>query len=135
MKVITVKSVEENVSIVTDFIDEFLQELSCPKKAQIQINVAIDELFNNVCKYAYGNNVGEVTVSIGKDGDGNVVIVISDKGVPYDPLSAADPDVTLSAEERGLGGLGIFVVKKTMDEFTYNYDNGENKVTIKKKIV
>lgn len=135
MKTITVKSIVENVDIVTDFVDEYLDDLSCPKKAEMQINVAIDELFSNVCKYAYGENVGEVTVSVGLDGEENIVIVLADKGKPYDPTAAPDPDVSLSAEDRMVGGLGLFVVKKTMDELSYRYDNGENKVTIKKKIV
>ena len=102
-------------------------------KAQMQINVAIDELFGNIAKYAYtdGNGLAAVKVDV-QDDPRAAVITFVDSGIPYDPLKKTDPDITLSAEERQIGGLGIFMVKKIMDEIAYEYDDGQNVLTIKK---
>ena len=64
----------------------------------------------------------------------NITFRMSDKGTPFDPLKKPDPDITLSAEEREIGGLGIFITKKTMDTVSYAYENGENILTMIKKI-
>ncbi len=135
MKEITVQAVLQNIEVVTDFINAELELLDCPMKAQIQIDVAIDELFSNIARYAYGDSVGEATVRIGEEEDPRrVVITFIDSGVAFNPLDTADPDTTLSAEERGIGGLGIFMVRKTMDEMDYSYISGQNVLTIKKKL-
>lgn len=135
MQEITVDAVVDNVSVVTEFIDEQLEKLDCPMKAQMQIDVAIDELFSNIAYYAYSPTVGKATVRFEvNDNPLSVAITFLDNGVPYNPLEKTDPDITLSAEEREIGGLGIFMVKKTMDEIDYKYDNGQNILTIKKNI-
>ncbi len=135
MNELTVNATLENIETVTKFVDEQLEELDCPLKAQMQIDVAIDELFGNIAHYAYSPDVGPATVKVGVEKDPMaVVITFIDNGVPYDPLAAADPDTTLSAEDREIGGLGIFLVKKTMDDVVYEYKNGQNILTIKKNI-
>lgn len=135
MKELTVAATVENIEIVTSFVDEQLEELNCPMKAQMQIDIAIDELFGNIAHYAYTPDVGNATVRVEVVEDPlSVVITFIDEGVPYDPLAAADPDVTLSAEERAIGGLGVFMVKKSMDEITYRYENGSNILSIRKKL-
>jgi len=104
-------------------------------KAQMQIDIAIDELFSNIAYYAYNPDVGPATVRVEVVEDPMaVVITFIDNGVPYDPLAREDPDTTLSAEERDLGGLGIYMVKKSMDEVTYEYKDGQNILKIKKNI-
>jgi len=104
-------------------------------KAQAQIDIAIDELFGNIAQYAYNPETGPATVRVEVQEDPMAVIItFIDHGVPYDPLKNEDPDITLSAEERKIGGLGIFMVKKTMDEISYQYKNGQNILTIKKKL-
>ena len=104
-------------------------------KAQMQIDIAIDELFSNIAYYAYNPDVGPATVRVEVVEDPMaVVITFIDKGVPYDPLAREDPDTTLSAEERDLGGIGIYMVKKSMDEVTYEYKDGQNILKIKKNI-
>ena len=104
-------------------------------KAQMQIDIAIDELFGNIAHYAYNPEVGDATVRVEVVEDPlAVIITFIDKGVPYDPLAKADPNVTLSAEEREIGGLGIFMVKKTMDDITYEYKDGQNILKIKKNL-
>ena len=135
MKELSIAATVENIEAVTAFVDEQLEALDCPMKAQMQIDIAIDELFSNIARYAYNPDVGEATVRVEVMEDPlSVVITFIDGGVPYDPLAAADPDTTLSAEERVLGGLGIFMVKKSMDEITYRYENGSNILSIRKNL-
>lgn len=135
MKEITIKACLENISVVTDFIDEQLEELNCPIKAQTQINIAIDELFGNIVNYAYSPKEGEAIVRIEIEKNPlSVIITFIDNGVPFDPLSAKIPDISLSAEERDVGGLGIFLVRKSMNEISYEYKNGHNILKIKKNI-
>lgn len=135
MKEMTITATVENIEKVTDFVNEQLEALNCPMKAQMQIDIAIDELFGNIAHYAYNPDVGEATVRVEVQEEPlSVIITFIDGGVPYDPLTAKDPDTTLSAEERGIGGLGIFMVKKSMDEISYRYEGGKNILTIRKKI-
>ena len=104
-------------------------------KVQTAICVAIEEVFVNVAHYAYGGGEGDVSFSIEFDEESrNVTFRITDKGVPFDPLKKPDPDITLSADEREIGGLGIFITKKTMDSLEYSYSNNENILTMIKKI-
>ena len=135
MKELTIAATVENIETVTDFVNEQLEALDCPMKAQMQIDIAIDELFGNIAHYAYNPEVGSATVRVEVIEDPlAVVITFIDKGVPYDPLAKADPDITLSVEERDIGGLGIFMVKKSMDEITYEYKDGQNILKIKKNL-
>ena len=135
MKELTIAATVENIETVTNFVNEQLEALDCPIKAQMQIAIAIDELFGNIAHYAYNPEIGKATVRVEVIEDPlAVTITFIDNGVPYDPLAKADPDTTLSAEEREIGGLGIYMVKKSMDDITYEYKDGQNILTIKKKI-
>ena len=133
MKEIKISAVVENIDAVTDFVNGQLELLHCPMRHQMQIDVAIDEIFGNIARYAYAQGNGEAVVQIEVEKDPlSVVISFIDSGKAFDPLQREDPDVTLSAEERRIGGLGIFVVKKIMDEVHYRYENGKNILTIRK---
>lgn len=135
MKELTINATVENIEKVTAFVDEQLEALDCPMKAQTQIDIAIDELFSNIAHYAYNPEVGPATVRVEVTQDPlAVVVTFIDNGKQYDPLAKEDPDVTLSAEERDIGGLGIYIVKKSMDEITYEYKDGQNILRIKKNI-
>lgn len=135
MKEMTLPAVVENIAQVTDFVNAQLEEIGCPMKAQVQIDIAIDELFGNIAQYAYNPETGPATVRVEvSESPISVIITFMDHGMPYDPLQKEDPDITLSAEERGTGGLGIFMVKKTMDEITYEYKDGQNILRIRKDI-
>ena len=135
MKELTIAATVENIETVTDFVNEQLEALDCPMKAQMQIDIAIDELFGNIAHYAYDPEIGKATVRVEVIEDPlAVVITFIDNGVPYDPLAKADPDTTLSAEEREIGGLGIYMVKKSMDDITYEYRDGQNILAIKKNL-
>ena len=125
----------ESLSEVLGFVEETLEGFACPMKIQTAICVAMEEVFVNIAHYAYTDGVGDMTLFIGFDEDSRTVTFsMTDKGIPFDPLKKPDPDITLSAEERDIGGLGIFIAKKTMDSLTYAYENGENILTMIKKI-
>ena len=135
MKEMTLAATVDNIEAVTDFVNEQLEALECPLKVQMQIDIAIDEIFGNIAHYAYNPNVGEATVRVEVIEEPLcVVITFIDKGIPYNPLSAAEPDTTLTADERTIGGLGIFMVKKSMDEITYRHENGRNILSIRKNL-
>lgn len=133
MKEMTFDATVDNIEKVTAFVDGQLEASDCPMKAQMQIDIAIDELFSNIAHYAYNPDVGPATVRVEvTDAPLSVIITFIDNGVPYDPLAKSDPDVSLSAEERSVGGLGIYMVKKSMDEIAYEYKDGQNILRIKK---
>ena len=125
----------EALSDVLGFVDQMLEKYECPMKIQMAVCVAIEEVFVNVAKYAYADGEGKVCFGIGFNADERTFTFrMADKGVPFDPLKKPDPDITLSADEREIGGLGIFITKKTMDTISYAYENGENVLTMTKKI-
>ena len=135
MKELNIAATIENIETVTDFVNEQLEAYDCPMKAQMQIDIAIDELFGNIAHYAYNPEIGNATVRVEVIEEPlAVVITFIDKGIPYDPLAKEDPNIKLSAEEREIGGLGIYMVKKSMDEITYEYKDGQNILAIKKKL-
>lgn len=135
MKKLTIDATVENTPAVTAFVNEHLEALDCPRKAQLQIDIAIDELFGNIAHYAYRSGVGPATVCVDVVGEPlSVVVTFIDNGIAYNPLAKKDPDVTLTAEEREIGGLGIYMVKKSMDEISYEYKDGQNILRIKKKL-
>ena len=125
----------EVLSDVLGFVDQMLDSYECPMKIQTAVCVAIEEVFVNVAKYAYGDGEGDMKLGIGFDEETRAITFrMSDKGIPFDPLKKPDPDITLSAEEREIGGLGIFITKKTMNSVSYCYENGENILTMIKNI-
>ena len=129
MKELTIEASVEHIAKVTSFVEEQLEECGCSPRAQMQIVIAIDELFGNIAHYAYHPGVGPVTVRVEVIEEPlAVVITFIDNGIPY------DPDISLSAEEREIGGLGIYMVKKSMDEISYEYRDGQNILRIKKNI-
>lgn len=135
MKEITVDAIIENIDTVTAFVNDFLDSCGCPMKTKMQMDIAIDEIFSNISFYAYQDGIGTATVRAERQDDPQAVcITFIDGGIPYNPLAKEDPDVTLSAEERKIGGLGIYIVKKNMDEMLYEYSDGKNRLSIKKYI-
>lgn len=135
MAELTLDATIENLDDVLAFVDGELEKLDCPMKTQMQIDVAVEELFVNIAHYAYAPNTGSATVRFDAVREPKAAaITFVDRGVPYDPLAKPDPDVTLSAEERQIGGLGIYMVKKSMDDMKYEYRDGQNILTIVKKL-
>ena len=135
MQELNIEAKVENLDKVIAFVDEEIDKLECSQKIRVQIDVAVEELFVNIAHYAYRPDVGPATVRVEVEKDPPAVsITFIDHGIPYDPLAKEDPDITLSAEERSIGGLGIFMVKKSMDEMLYEHSGGKNILTLKKQI-
>ena len=134
-KKIRVAATKENLETVTAFLDEILDEKDCPLKIRLQIDLALEEMYINIANYAYTPKIGEMELRVAFDEAGReLTMVLIDSGIPYDPLAKKDPDVTLSAEKRKIGGLGIFLVRKTMDEIRYRREDGKNILCIRKRI-
>ena len=125
----------ENIDCLTDFVNARLDAMGCSRRARTQIDVALDELFSNICRYAYGDEVGHATVVVSEVPElGAARITLKDSGVPFDPLAHDDPDVSLGIHERGIGGLGILMVKKSMNDVQYEYRDGLNVLTVVKSL-
>lgn len=125
----------ENLNDVLSFVKSQTDKYACPPKIIMQLNLVIEEIFVNIASYAYNSGTGPVRIraDIKKD-PLSIVIEFADDGVPYNPLAKEDPDITLSAEKRQIGGLGIYMVKKCVDNISYKYENGQNILTIEKNI-
>ncbi len=133
MKELIIDAKVDNLDRVLEFIEENLAQMSCPQKVLIQLNIAVEEIFVNIASYAYGSGTGQATIRFIPDDDNKgVTISFEDSGSRFDPLAKEDPDTTLSAEERSIGGLGIYMVKKSMDDVRYEYTDGRNILTIYK---
>ena len=126
-------ALSENLAQVMSFVSHQLEKTDCPMKQQMQICVAIEEVFINIANYAYAPVTGNVVVEMSCENN-TAEITFIDKGVPFNPLSKDDPDISLPAEERPIGGLGILMVKKTMDKVTYRRENGRNILILQKTI-
>ena len=135
MKELKIKALVENLEQVLAFLDAELEEMDCDIKIQMQMDIAVEEMFVNIASYAYENGTGDATIQIsGYDNPDRVEITFIDNGIPYDPLAKEDPDITLSAEEREIGGLGIFMVKKSMDDMIYERQGDKNVLKIVKNL-
>lgn len=117
---------------VTAFLEEELEKAEVSPKLMMTFAVDLEELFVNVAHYAYPDSKGDVKIGIDTSGD-SIVIRLIDKGIPFDPVAKADPDITQSAEERKIGGLGIYMVKKSMDSMVYVREDEQNILTISKR--
>ena len=132
-KELKITALTDNLSEVMTFIEQNLEESDCPIKAQMQIAVAAEEIYVNIAHYAYAPGTGEATVRLEITDDPSVRLTFIDSGIPFDPLKKPDPDVTLAAEDRQIGGLGIYMTKKAMDDVIYRYKDGQNVLTLVKK--
>ena len=124
-----------NLEQVLAFVDGYLEAADCSMKTQMQIEVAVEEIYVNIAHYAYKTGTGDAYITVRIEEDPKTVeIEFRDTGMPFDPTANPDPDVTLSAEKRKIGGLGIFMVKKSMDDIQYRRENGCNILKIRKKL-
>ncbi len=135
MKEIVLPAKTENIEIITDSLNEYLEENEVSMKVTLQIDVVLDEILSNIAFYAYEGREGDMSVKAEIIKDGSILrLTFTDKGIPFDPLKKADPDITLSAEERKIGGLGIFMVKKTMDSVFYERRGDMNILVVEKNL-
>lgn len=128
-----------NLEQAVSFVEEHLAEHHCPQKVMTQIGIAVEEIFVNIAHYAYVSDTGPVVIRVSKgkysekeQGVFSISITFIDHGIPYNPLLKKDPDITLNAEERPVGGLGIYLVRKKMDDVSYEYKDGKNILVIRK---
>ena len=136
MKELTVSAVIESLSAVREFVGSGLDEIGCGRSARYLIDTAVEEIFVNISSYAYGDKTGEAVIRMETEqSPPSVTIHFIDSGKPYDPLKKPDPDIKQPLKERKRGGLGIFIVKKSMDDMYYEYKDGHNILTIKKTAV
>ena len=134
-KKISVDAVLENWENVSSFLESQLEQMNCSLKEKIQLETAAEEIFVNIASYAYPQETGKVEIQLEKRSDPwRVCISFRDRGIPYNPLERPEPDLTLSAEQREIGGLGIYMVRKSMDTVSYEYKDGCNMLTIEKVI-
>lgn len=141
-KRLSLEATIDNLDEVTGFVEGVLEEAGLSMKQIMQINLAVEEVYVNIAHYAYGkldpdgnvvpdSGTGPAEIILDTD-DSRVLLTFVDEGTPYDPLKKEDPDTTLSAEDREIGGLGIFMVKKLMDDVSYKYEEGKNILTLTK---
>lgn len=130
---VTFEAKLDNVPIAMEYVAKKAESLAFSEKDKYQLDIAVDEIVSNVARYAYEEKEGKVTVKAEVDRSG-IEITVIDSGIPYNPLEKEDPDITLPAEERGVGGYGIFIVKKVMDDITYEYKDGQNILKMKKAL-
>ena len=135
MEEITLTASVDQIKKVVDFVNDYLKKAGCSVRSRIQIDVAIDEIFGNIALYAYAPDTGPATVRVEtEDKPPCVVITFIDHGKPFDPLTSKEPDLAKPIKERRIGGMGLFMVKKTMDDVSYCFRDGQNILTIRKKI-
>lgn len=133
MKELVIPAINDNLDAVLEFVSAFLEDAGFQIKQIMQVNIAVEEIYINISSYAYNPDVGPAHIICSIHGN-KAVIEFIDSGKPYNPLDRVDPDITKSAEERGIGGLGVFMVKQLMDNISYKYENGKNILVIEKNI-
>ena len=136
MREMRIEASRKYMQTVQDFVKEELEKNPvCTRSDKLKIHMVVDEIFGNICDYAYTDAPGEITVWVDTDSSAEMVkFVFSDEGTPFNPLLLDDPDITLPASERSIGGLGLFMVKNAMDDISYESKEGKNILTIIKRI-
>lgn len=135
MKQIIVPAEVEKLHEIRTFVEDALAEAACPAKARMQLSLAAEEAFVNIARYAYGQRRGTVTVSVDIAGSPpRAVLVFSDRGIPHNPLQKPDPDMSLPAGQRKIGGLGVYIMKQSVDDAHYRFENGQNILTLVKRL-
>ena len=132
---ITLTAVPENFAAAQEHVRSFLDSASCSMRTLFELDMVVEEVFINVASYAYPDSTGKVSLDLTLDREQNFLcLTFRDSGIPYDPLRKQSPDLSAPAEKRPIGGLGIFLVQKYSDSLSYEYADGENRLTIGKKL-
>lgn len=133
LKKIKVKAKVENFDICASFIEEQMEAAGFESKAIIKMITACEEIIVNVMNYAYADGEGDLEISF-SDGEGFIKIIFIDNGKQFNPLDKPDADISLSADEREIGGLGIHMVRRLVDDVNYEYSNNQNILTLMKSL-
>ena len=132
MEEIILKSNMEDLDLLLLKIEELLEDKGVPMKSKLQLELVIEELFVNICNYAYEQE-GEIKIQYGLlENPLRITMNIIDNGMEFNPLNKEAPDLTLDADQREIGGLGLTIVRKNVDEIDYSYENNQNILTIEK---
>lgn len=126
---------DEELQNVLNFVSGCIED-ECSPAITMKLEISVEEIFVNISHYAYKDTeekTGKVRITCGIEND-LMKITFADKGIPYNPLEKEDPDITLNAQERPIGGLGIFMVKKYMQDIRYEHKDGENRLTLIMKL-
>lgn len=135
MKYLTVPARTEALEAVQAFLEKQLEGWDCPPGFRMRLSLVAEEIFVNIAHYAYPDGAGDAVIGAQVSGQPPVLTLrFADHGIPFDPLAQPEADITLSAQERPIGGLGIFLTRKIMDEATYSYEDGQNILTLRKKL-
>lgn len=135
MKEMTVAADVANLSGVIAFVEAELAAGNCLPRIVMQVTLAVEEIYVNIARYAYFPDVGDATIRCTVDGPPlRVIVQFLDRGKPYNPLAGKDPDVDAPLEDREVGGLGVFLAKKSMDDIEYEYRDGMNILTLRKSL-
>ncbi len=130
-----IEAITDNLPQVLAFVEEKMEAINCPPDVMVQLDIAVEEIYVNIAHYAYHPGKGPATIRVEVIEDPlSVELTFIDQGVPYDPLAKEDPDITLDLDDREIGGLGIFMVKESMDKVEYEYKDGRNILRIGKTI-
>ena len=121
----------DNLHQIDAFISSRLEKAGCPMKTMMKIEIIVDEICGNIVRYA---GASFIRVSFQRNEENLITLTFTDDGKPYDPLSTEEPDITASIDDRPIGGLGVFIVRNTMDQLSYENKNGQNILTLKKMI-
>lgn len=136
MKELKIPAIETNLPRVLSFIEEQLDARGCPAGIKAKINIAAEEIFVNIAHYAYGQKIGPVVIRLDWEEDSHkVVLTFIDQGIPFNPLESADPDISMPLKQRKKGGLGIWMVKKTMEGLRYKHVDGSNVLSFEKSLL
>lgn len=131
LRELKIEAKKENLDQVQKFVQDYMTEKGFDESDKMKADVVVEEIFVNICSYAYDGKEGPCTIQQSFEDD-KITINFIDSGKEYNPLNKEDPDISLPADDRPIGGLGIYMTKKMMDNVTYEYNNNQNKLTITK---
>ena len=133
-KKLVIKNDISEISKLATFVEELNEELNLTPELNFNLNLVLEEAVSNVILYAYGKEVQKEITLLANMSNNNLIFVLTDSGKEFDPTKVPDADVTLSAEEREIGGLGIFLIRQIMDMVEYQRIDGKNVLTMQKQL-
>ena len=132
---LVIEAVVDNLDDVNLFVHKSIEQFEVSKRTLMQLDLVVEEIFVNIANYAYSPNTGLVKILLQTDIEPlSISLTFIDSGVPYNPLEKSDPDVNISADDRQIGGLGIFLTKNLVDDITYQFVDGQNVLQLTKSL-
>lgn len=133
---LVVEAIVDNLDIVNEFIHRFISQYQCSKRTVMQLDLIVEEIFVNIASYAYAPDIGSAKILLDIEPEQlTATLTFIDTGVPYNPLNNSDPDISLAAEDRQIGGLGIYLTKKLVNDISYQHKDGQNILQFTKSLI